>query len=296
MFADCKPRHRYRLVLLLCGALALVGCSSQFVYNRLDTVAYLYLKTQVSLQDLQSWQLRGSLRDFLAWHRSSELPRYAAFAQSLARDAAQPLGRPRIDQARLDIEGLWRDAVARVAPDAASFLAGLSRAQRDELFASLGEDDAELREEYCDTPEPKRRRQQLDGFIDTAENWVGRLTPAQRELVAAPLPALQPPSCGWVDNRIRVRRAFRELLERSATDPGWAGELRRLMTSPEERWDPGYRSQFEANRDAIVTLLAELDASLTQRQRARLSEKLTGYARDFRSLAAARGTPAAARN
>ncbi|MEZ5459766.1 MAG: DUF6279 family lipoprotein [Steroidobacteraceae bacterium] len=301
MLADCKPRHGWRLPMLLCGVLALVGCSSQFVYNRLDTVAYLYLKTQVSLQDLQSSQLRGSLREFLAWHRSSELPRYAELAQSLARDAAQPLGRPRIDQARLDIEGLWRDAVARMAPDAARFLAGLSRAQRDELFASLGEDDAELREEYCDTPEPKRRRRQLDGFIETAEDWVGRLTPAQRELVAARLAALRPTSCGWVDNRIRVRQAFRQLLERPAaepdsTGPGWAGELRRLMTSPEERWDPAYRSQFEANRDAIVTLLAELDASLTQRQRARLSGKLTGYARDFRALSAVRGAPAAARD
>lgn len=295
MSTHCKPRHLQRLAALVCGALVLAGCSSQFVYNRLDTVAYLYLKTQVSLEDLQSSQLRGSLREFLVWHRSSELPRYAALAQGLARDAAQPLGRARIDQARLDIESLWRDAVARVVPDAARFLAGLSSAQRDELFASLAEDDPDLREEYCDTPEPKRRRRQLETFVDTAEDWVGKLTPAQRELVGARLAALQPTSCGWVDNRIRVRRSFRDLLDRSAGDPAWPAELRRLMTSPEERWDPAYRTAFESNRDAIVGLLAELDATLTQGQRARLAEKLTGYARDFRELAAPRATrPAAA--
>jgi hypothetical protein len=296
MSSHCKPRHLHRLAALACGALLLVGCSSQFVYNRLDTVAYLYLKTQVSLEDLQSSQLRGSLREFLVWHRSSELPRYAALAQGLARDAAQPLGRARIDQARIDIEGLWRDAVARVAPDAARFLAGLSPAQRDELFASLGEDDPDLREEYCETPEPKRRRRQLESFVKTAENWVGKLTAAQRELIAARLAALQPTSCGWVENRIRVRRSFSELLDRSGTDPAWPAELRRLLTSPEERWDPDYRLAFEANRDAIVALLTELDATLTQRQRAQLSEKLTGYARDFRDLAARPATPATARN
>lgn len=296
MSTDCKPRRLHRLAALVCGALLLAGCSSQFVYNRLDTVAYLYLKTQVSLEDLQSSQLRGSLREFLTWHRDSELPRYAALAQGLARDAAQPLGRVRIDQARVDIEGLWRDAVARVAPDAARFLAGLNNTQRNELFASLAEDDPDLREEYCDTPEPKRRRRQLESFVDTAEDWVGKLTAAQRELVAARLAALQPTSCGWVDNRIRVRRSFRELLERSGGDPALPTELRRLMTSPEERWDPTYRAAFEANRDGIVALLAELDATLTQGQRARLSEKLTGYARDFRELAARPAAAAAARN
>jgi hypothetical protein len=296
MFSDSKPGLSRRLAALACGALLLAGCSSQFVYNRLDTVAYLYVKTQVSLEDLQSSQLKGSLREFLAWHRSSELPRYAALAQGLARDAAQPLGRDRIDRARLDIEGLWRDAVARVAPDAARFLAGLSRTQREELFDSLADGDPDLREEYCETPEPKRRRRQLDGFIETAQDWVGTLTPAQRELVAARLATLKPTSCGWVDNRIRVRRSFRELLERSNSDPAWAGELRRLMTSPEERWDPAYRAAFEANRDAIVTLLAELDATLTQRQRSRLAEKLTGYARDFRELAVRPAAPVAARN
>jgi hypothetical protein len=296
MGSDSKPGYRQRCAALLCGALLLVGCSSQFLYNRLDTVAYLYLKTQVSLEDLQSAQLRGSLRDFLAWHRSSELPRYAAFAQSLARDAAQPLGRARIDRARLDIEALWRDAVSRAAPDAARFLAGLNATQRDELFESLAEDDPDLREEYCETPEPKRRRKQFDSFVDTAEDWVGTLTPAQRELVASRLGALRPTSCGWVDNRMRVRRGFRELLERADGDAAWVGELRRLMANPEERWDPAYRAAFEANRDAIVSLLAELDVTLSQRQRARLSETLTGYARDFRDLAARPPAAGVARN
>jgi hypothetical protein len=136
----------------------------------------------------------------------------------------------------------------------------------------------------------------LESFVKTAENWVGKLTAAQRELIAARLAALQPTSCGWVENRIRVRRSFSELLDRSGTDPAWPAELRRLLTSPEERWDPDYRLAFEANRDAIVALLTELDATLTQRQRAQLSEKLTGYARDFRDLAARPATPATARN
>ncbi len=277
-------------MLLICG------CSSQFVYNRLDALVYLYVKTQVSLEDLQAAELRGSLRSFLEWHRSSELPRYAEFAQGLARDAARPLGRARIDQARLAIEGLWRDAVARGGPDAARFLAGLTPAQRTELFASLGKDDDEVREEYCETPAEKRIERQQRSFVRAAEKWVGPLTAAQRRLVATRLAALQPTGCGWAENRIRVRLALRELVEKSSADPDYVRAVTRLLASPEERWDPVYRASFESNRDAIVDLLAELDAQLTQRQRAQLSERLTAYAREFRALAAPPATAKAARD
>lgn len=290
MHAHSKPMDRagrmtLRGVSVAAALWLLAGCSSQFLYNRLDTVAYVYVKTQVSLEDLQSQQLRNSLRAFHEWHRGTELPRYARFAQDLARDAARPLGRARIDAARVELEALWRDAVARGADDAARFLAGLSAAQRDEFFASLGEDDGELREEYCETPLPKRQREQLADIVDLAEDWVGSLTAAQRELLRVRLAALQPTGCRWVDSRIRVRTAFRELAERGTADPAYYEKMRRLMLNPEERWDPAYRAAFDANRDAFIDMLAELDASLTLRQRAQLSAKFAGYARDFRSWA-----------
>lgn len=294
MHSDSNRSSRALLAGLIAAAVLIAGCSSQFVYNRLDALAYLYVKTQVSLEDLQAAELRGSLRSFLEWHRSSELPRYAEFAQALARDAARPLGRVRIDQARLDIERLWRDAVARAGPDAARFLAGLRPAQQAELFASLGKDDDKLRRDYCETPAPRRLERQQRSFTRAAESWLGPLTAAQKQLVAARLAALRPTSCGWVENRIRVRLALRSLVERSAIDADYVGAVTRLLASPEDFWDPAYRAAFEANRDAIIDLLAELDAQLTTRQRARLSEQLTNYARDFRQLAASRPAVTAA--
>ena len=280
---------RSRAALLFVSCLVLAGCGAQFLYNRLDTVAWLYVKTQVSLEDLQSRQLRDSLRSFLEWHRRTELPRYADFAAALARDAARPLGRARIDRARLDIEALWRGSVARGAPDAAQFLAGLDSAQRDELFASLAEDDAEVREEFCDAPEKKRRERQFKTVVESAEDWVGRLTPAQLELIRSGLAPLRPSGCAWAESRVQFRQDLRDLVERGSRDPDYAQRVARLLSNPEERWDPQYRAVFESNRDAVIDLLAELDTALNPRQRAKLAEKLTNYARDFRALAAQPG-------
>jgi len=280
------------MAAVLC--LLAAGCGTQLLYNRLDTVAYFYLATQVSLQPTQSASLKSALRDYLDWHRSTELPRYAAFIETLAAEAAAPLGAARINAARLEIESLWRGSVARGAPAAASWLAGLDPEQVDELFASLGEDDADLRDEYCNASEADRDRDRLKSFVAAAEDWVGRLSPAQRVLIAGRLVALVPSSCGWVESRQLVRATLRETVERRRREPGFTAEVIALLTRPEDRWQNAYRAAFDRNRVAIVGLLAELDASLTAKQRARMVSRLAGFADDFRKLSASRAQVAQA--
>lgn len=274
------------LVLALCAALGLAGCGTQLLYNRLDMVLHLYVSTQVSLQDSQSVGLRTVLRGLLDWHRRSELPKYAQFVEGLAADAARPLGRARIDRARLEVEALWRDSVARGAPDAARWLAQLKPAQLDELFASLGEDDADQREEYCDAPEAQRRREREKTLRDSLEDWVGRLDAAQRALVSERFARVTSTGCGWVENRVRFRAEMRRTIDGRDAIADYPGTLARLLMRPEDQWDAGYRARFDANREVVVSLLADLDATLEPRQRRRLVEKLSGYARDFRELAA----------
>jgi hypothetical protein len=273
------------LALALAAAVGLAGCGTQLLYNRLDTVLHLYVSTQVSLQDSQSVGLRTALRGLLDWHRRSEMPRYAQFVEALAADAAVPLGRERIDRARLDVEALWRDSVARGAPEAARWLAQLQPRQLDELFASLGEDDADLREEYCDASEAERRREREKSLRSSIEDWVGSLDVAQRAMVSERYARLAPTGCGWVENRIRLRDELRDTIERRDTFADYPGTLTWLMLRPEQRWDAAYRASFDANREVIVELLGDLDATLDARQRRRLVQKLEGFARDFRELA-----------
>lgn len=297
---DSRPRKVGPAARVLAGcalALLLAGCGAQFLYNRLDTALHLYVSSQVSLEAPQSQALKGALAEFLDWHRRSELPRYAQFAERFAAEAGRPLGRARIDAARREIETLWRDSVARAAPDAARWLADLDAQQRVELFESLGDDDDELREEFCESDAAKRQRRREKSFVSTAEDWVGRLDEAQRALVRERLGRLAPTGCGWVEQRLAVRRELEGLVERSASTPGYPDEVTRLLLRPEDRWDAGYREQFDANREIVVSLLADLDATLDARQRQRLVTKLQGFARDFRELAgpaapsvAARGT------
>lgn len=287
-----RPMFRRSLAtpaLLCLVLLGLAGCGTQLLYNRLDTLLYFYISSQVSLQDPQAKDLKRQLQDFLDWHRRNELPRYAEFAEALATDAQHALGRDRIDLAGQNIETFWRESVLRGGPDAARWLQQLALPQREELFASLAEDDADLRTELCTDSAEKRSKRRDKTFISTVEDWVGRLSEQQRTLVRQRLVTLTPTGCGWVEQRAAQRAELRHAVDTAASDPAYAQTLARLMAQPEDRWDRQYRASFEANRARVIDLLAALDVTFTAKQRRRLSARLLDFARDFRELAAAPG-------
>lgn len=284
-------RRHVRLVTV--GLLLLVGsaCTSGFVYNRLETLSYWYFANLVTLDDTQAQSLRSSLGRFFAWHRESELPRYADFAESIAKEGLAPVPRARIDAIADEMERLWRDVARKAAPDAARWLTGLTPQQRTELFASLGEKDDDLREEYCEADPTKTRKRRERSFISSVESWTGKLDTAQRDLVRRGLAGLPASACGWAESRIAARAAFRTLLERNLGTPQFAAQLETFMTRPEQNWTPEYRQQFARSRATVITALADLDQTLTKEQRAKRAEKLGELAADLRKIHAAGQKP-----
>jgi len=272
--------------LVVMFALAVSACGTRLLYDRIDTLLYFHLASQVALDDEQARALRASLHDLHRWHRSAALPAYAEFLETLADDVAQPMGAGGIDAARIGLEALWRDTVAGAAPAAARWLAGLGPAQREEFLASLAERDVELRREYCDIGDEERRRNRERAVVSALGDWVGRLGPEQRTLVREQLQAIDANGCDWIASRAGFRDRLRQLVDTHAADPLYEARLARLLTHPEDGWDPAYRARYAANSEVVLTMLAELDRTLSERQRARLGAKLRRYALDFRELAA----------
>ncbi|MBP9034909.1 MAG: hypothetical protein KBG29_13490 [Pseudomonadales bacterium] len=273
-----------RIALVVLMALAVSACGTRVLYDRLDTLLYFHLASQVTLDDEQAAALRASLRDLHDWHRGAALPAYAGFLETLADDMAQPAGAAGIEAARIGLESLWRDTVAGAAPAAARWLAGLGPAQRDEFFAGLAERDVELRREYCDIGEEERRRNRERSVLSALGDWLGRLDREQRTQVRGRLQAIDANGCDWIASRASFRARLRQLVDTHATDPRYEARLARLLTHPQEHWDPAYRARYEANGDVVVAMLAELDRTLSERQRARLGAKLRRHARDLREL------------
>jgi hypothetical protein len=179
-----RSRRATRALLVVALLATIAACGTQFAYNRLGWLAHYYLSNQVSLDGPQSNALRANLREFFTWHRRNELPRYADFLDRFAAAADEPLSREQMERGRGEIEGFVNTSVAHGAPDAARWLRGLREEQVDELFANFEKKEREARKEHCGVDPAKRRLKHTARFIENVEDWTGKLSRAQRELIA----------------------------------------------------------------------------------------------------------------
>jgi hypothetical protein len=273
-------------VLVACALLSmLAACGTRFVYNRLDWLSRYYVSSQVTLDEAQSRALETNLDAFFAWHRRSELPRYAGFLDRMANDAARPVSLEQLEKGQAEVEGFMRDSVAHGAPAAARWLDGLRQEQVDELFDNFAEKDRKARAEKCGGTPDERRRDRTREFIDNVEKWTGELNRAQRKLISARYAALRTDPCDELTARERSRLEFRAIVDEYRTRPEFADRIADFLLHPENRRDAAYRAAYEADRARFLRMLADINHSLTAEQRQHTIERLRLYAREMRGLA-----------
>jgi hypothetical protein len=274
------------LVLVLLGSAG--GCTARLVYDRLDTFAAWYVEDYVDLQGPQRDELRAVLQRQLDWHRSTQLPVYADALTRLQADAARPLGRARVESARAELEEYWRDAVRNGLGDATTFLQRLSDEQIDGMFEEFAREDAKLAKKQASRTPERRLQERTKRVVRSLERWTGPLDEAQRRRVTAGLAAAVPLDAEWLANRQRWREQFRSALARRAEGATFRAEVERLFLKPETAWTAEYRAAIDRNGETYGAMIADLDASLTPKQRAHLRERLGEWAADLRALHAAR--------
>ena len=273
--------RRAAAILLL---VLLAGCSAvELAYNNADTFLRWQAGRYLDLKNDQAEEFNARLAAFLAWHRSSALPQYA----HLAGDAGR-----RLERGASLADMVWsydairqqaREALRRAGADTGDFLDRLTPAQIEQLERRFAEDNLKFAREWLEgTPEEQRARR-LKRLTHALEDWLGELSDAQRERVrqfneAAPLN-------GGMRDRERHRRQA-ELLAMLR-----ARESARRLADWAAEWDRGREPGFaRVNReftDGLLAMLADLERSLSPRQRALAVARLREYARDFQLLAAA---------
>jgi hypothetical protein len=177
-----------------------------------------------------------------------------------------------------------REGLRRAGAESGDFLDRLTPAQIEQLERRFAEDNQKFAIEWLDGTPAEQRARRLKRLTHTLEDWLGELSDAQRERVrqfneAAPLN-------GALRERERRRRqaellAMLRARESAQRFADWTAE-----------WDRGRDPAFaRANREftqGLLTMLADLERTLSPRQRALAVARLREHARDFQVLAAAR--------
>jgi len=275
-----------RRALLLAALAALAACSSvtRVAYTNAPFAATWVVDDWFDLQDGQRDWVKARLGRFMAWHRESELPAYERLLQDTAARAATQLTEEDIRRVYGEMRVLYQRAMRRAIPDMADFLLQVRPGQVEYLERRFREDNEKAARESVRGTPAERREARAKRFVERIDDWTGRLTAGQRDLVAARVAAMEDLAEEWMgDRRFRQSETLRLIRARPSREDMAAG-LTRILVDTDAWRRPEYVAKLKARDEQVIAMLAALDATLTAEQRQKVHRKLGGYAADVAYL------------
>lgn len=271
-----------RLWLTLLALMLLSGCSAtRLAYNHADLLLRWQAGRYLDVHEAQSEELDTRLAAFLAWHRATALPQYAALARAAGTRLARGLSRADLVWSYDSFQTHIRAAMRAVAEESAPLLDRLSAEQIEHFRQRFAEDNRKFAKEQLEGDDAGRRKRRVKRNVERLEEWLGGLSDAQVERVRHY--SERAPLVGEMRDRER-RRLQAEFLamlrarEAGKRLPDWA-----------QHWDrdrePAFVSAHRGNLDALFDMLLDLDKMLSAAQRESAQTRFREMAADFERLA-----------
>jgi hypothetical protein len=284
-----------RFLSLAAAAAILAACSSTnmfyaniaFAYSNAAPMLTWWVDDYVDLNEGQKDWVRERFERLMSWHRSRELPAYAALLASIEASLEGGLTVEEVRNAHREMRRGYHRVVEQVLPHMADLLLQLDAEQVESMERKFAEDNRRAAKESGGNSEERRSRG-IRKAIEHLEAWTGTLEAPQRELVAARLRALPDINADYMVDR-RYRQAETLVLIRAKPDrEAMIAGLRRLLIDTESWRRPDYLRKLQERDTRNYEMLAVLGSTLSSEQQAHLHRRLRGFMADITTLVASR--------
>jgi hypothetical protein len=276
-------------LLLAIGAPVLVSCSATRVaYDNADTVLRFMVPSYLDLDAAQSEDLRPRILRFHQWHRSNELPLYAALLQSASQRAGKGMTAEDVAWGLANVRSHYRRFAAKAAEDAAPVLATLAPAQLAGLEHKLAEDNEKFAKKFLSSDDKERRRAQLKRMLERFRDFAGDLSPDQEARIERFALDNERHVALRFEERQRWQRDCVAVLKEQHEPQELGRRLAEMFTRPELRRSEEFIREDKRWDEDLGQLILDLDRSLSPKQRAQVVRRLSDYAEDFAVLAGRR--------
>jgi hypothetical protein len=278
-----------RFFLLGISALALAACSAtRLAYDNADTVLRFMASSYLDLDAVQSDDLTPRIVRFLQWHRTNELPAYAALLRSAGQRAAEGITAEDVAWGLANVRSRYRRLAAKAAEDAAPVLATLASAQLAALERKLAEDNEKFAKKFLSSDDKERRRAQLKRMLERFRDFAGELTPEQEARIERFALAHERHVALRFEDRQRWQRDLVAALKEHREPQELGRRLAEMFTRPELRRSEEFVREDKGWDEDLGQLIVDLDRSLSPKQRVQVVRRLSDYAEDFAVLAGRR--------
>ena len=272
------PGLRQGRILLLALVLALTGCSAlSFVYMNAATLGVLWIDRALDLPSAHRALLGDAAEAVHSWHKGQPARDLARFL----REARQRLAKP-IDQS----DGEWivanaQEQVRLVGERLAIVFGPCMPPLSAEEVARIERRLAERREEFAEeigVGDPDReRRLRVERIEEAIDEWLGSVTPVQREIVLASPAVLRFDPSLWLAERARREANLVQALTRR--DGGEA--LQAWFNDWLSGRPPEAAAELDAQRADAIAMWVAVFNTATAEQRAHLLDRLDNWAGVF---------------
>lgn len=268
-------------IALVLPALLLAGCTTTFVYNRLDWLIPWYVDGWVDISRDQRQQLRQQLEPRLQWHREEELARYIDILDRIEADLAGPVDAIRVRHWVDDILTAVERVERSMMTVALEFGATISDEQMDEFLGTLWEQQQEYEKEFLSRSDPEYFDDDFETLKEFVQRFMGRLSPEQEDILRRASQNLQRFDKAWLEERQDWLQKLEPLLQR---EEGWQDAVRTAYEARKRERTAAYHATFEHNLAVITQAIAEVIGAASERQQRRTLKEIDDIRGRIRKL------------
>lgn len=276
-----------RTGLIVCLLAFASGCSVKMMYNNADRFARWAVNDYIQMDDAQEAYFSAEVDAIHYWHRTSELPLYADYLDSLPAAFDEEISEHDVQEVFDTFYGWWEVFERKGLPFVTEMILSLSDEQVARLPERLEEDNERFAEDELGKPLDEVQAEWRKQYVDTMSRFSGRLTKEQKAYLDAQSVRYVPQFELWADYRARWQADLMDLLRSKRQDPEVFTEaFVAIAENRESYYGEELAAVFDANEKLAREVTAWLINNLTGKQRERLYERIGELADTFRELAA----------
>lgn len=271
-------------LLLLLG-----GCSMLRVgYNQGPQLVWWWLDGYVDFSSEQAPHAKEAIRQWFDWHRTTQLPEYAAWLSTLRSQVSDPVTPAQVCRWSEELRNIVAPALDHALQLSTPLVPGLGETQWRHIEQHYAKGNEEFRRDYLQPQAEERLEASIKRTIKRTENIYGSIDEAQRRLIATGLATSPFDAEVWLAERQRRQRDTLLTLRRLATTPVETEQvttaLRMLVGYVERSADADYRDYQEKLTEYNCAFVARVHNSTNSIQRQHAHDKLKDWETDLRNL------------
>ena len=283
-YLKITKHHISKLLILFIATMLLSSCTVKLIYNQLDWLVPIYVRTYIKLNDEQKDYLSDAIDKHWDWHRKTQLPAYVDYLATIGNRLEQGFTQEQLVAQNAQLEQFGKTFVLRVAPDVNELLITSSDKQLQKLFKKLNKDYQTAKKSFEKNDDEAIKKKHLKEMRSYLIKWIGKLNNQQSELLQAWYEQYIPIEKEVLQHQLDWQNEFKNILTQPSDKSDKERRLTELYLNPEQFIYDEYEKKLDHNTKITEELIVAVSHSLTAKQIKKAQHRLTEFAEDLQDL------------